>query len=928
MKAQRVGLATLALALLILAPQTYAGGASGALIEPSTVDTVAGPGLCRGRSELDPASWGVRSLAIASNGNFAFDAGPPDSGQFGVVPAASFAAGSYPASRVIPRTVYSVDPLVQKSGKSPYRPWGPENMAAPGLALLPPYPDGHSVVIAARGNEVLSISSFNLGVRPTYGADANSFNFILAGDALGTPGTTGDGGPASESRFTSIESLAGDDAGNFFVADATATSIGGVRIRFVNTDGLVGVFQTQSPGVKPTPPLSGTFYSGTAQEIKVGPAKIDTIAGGHDAPNSGEGGPARQAGLAPTSSMVVAGDRLYIASYLSVPGTQPEARVRMINLGGKPIQAHGFTIQGGAIATVAGGHGTAFAGDGGPAQLASFSRITGMGGDSAGNLYLADRDHQRIRRVDAKGIITTVAGTGGDGPREGGFNGNDRPALDALLNQPFDVKVDPGGKVYISDDGNGQIRYVDQAGIIHAGFGIGLGMTWRCHPQKPLPALGPERDLARKQKEAQKNGRGPQLPARPGLPTNFGGSFILAPGGAQGTYVAAHELGQIKLIEPSGIVSTVAGDGEDVCPPAKTCPRSGGDGGPATSARLDDPTVIAASPGKGLYVFDKKENRIRFVNTTPRAVKIHGVKVPPGEIAEIAQIAPKATPTPTPSNQDQAPGAGNEAVSRENVQDATLGKITSMAADGSGNLFLAEPKEQRVRKVGPSGAISTFIGKGGEFNAGASGCCDAPSVVASDPGGDLYIFDRTALKIFFINRRRVALTAHGQNVRPGAIVAIAGSGKTGFGGDNGPALAGAFTGPSAMVADKEGSLYVADPLESIVRKIDPAGILTTAVGAGTQGGFNGDGLKAQLTALNAPSGLALDTCGNLLIADPGNDRVRRVNLAGPCAAPAISAVAPPPVSPLTPTPIKIVALLAIVVAGLVVLGLVTRKRSS
>jgi len=570
-----------------------------------------------------------------------------------------------------------------------------------------------------------------------------------------------------------------------------------------------------------------------------------------------------------------------------------------------------------------------------------------MAADGEGNLYLADRLHHRIRKVDPKGRITTFAGTGAAAPSHGGFNGNERPASRAELNRPFDVKLGPQRRVYITDDGNGQVRYVDEAGIIHAGFGSGLGLTWKCQRQKSLPATGPELNAeAKRQKQQQRYGA--PLPARPELPTNLGSPSSLASGGSVGVYVATPELGQVKLIEPSGVVSTAAGNGKDVCQPAKPCPPSGREGGPALSTRLGQPTIVEALPGKGVYVFDKLENRVRFVNQGRRAVRVNGVKVAPGAIAGIAGQSVDALPKAatvggaggeTPGNAASGattpggPGSpGSEGKSSKAIATQLKG-VTSLAADGMGNLFIAEPEQHRIRRVDDSGEITTFIGEGGDFDAAASGCCPSPSVVSRAGKGNLYVYDTSALKIFLVNRGKASVTVHGQAILPGSAAPIAGSGKAGFGGDNGPALSGSFTSPSAMSADGKGNLYIADPGESTVRKVDSRGVITTAAGAGVltsrngvaEGGFNGDGLKGQLTAFASPSGVALDRCGNLLIADSGNDRVRRLNLAGPCG-PAAASTDPARPAGFRLTPMLIVPMLAAMVAGTVIVGLIRRKR--
>lgn len=879
------------------------------------MDTVAGPGYCLGRSVLDPKSLGIRSLAVSPEGQLVVDAGPPNSGLFGVVPAEGY--GVY---RARPKTVYSQAQLLQKNRDNLYKPWALRGGSAPGLGLMRlPRMDAKQVATADE-RAILMPHIYDSGLRRDYSPDANFTPFL--GNTDGAPRSLGDGALAAKAGFTAIQALAMDEQLNIYVADQAGTKAKNAQIRFVNNNFI--------PKAVPSAII---LYAGTSQERAVKPGAIDTVAGKGRKPNAGDDGPALQAGIGTTSSMVVAGKRLYIASYIKGgAGRRGDARVRMVNLGSEQLEAHGLVIKPGTIATVAGGHGTGFAGDGGPARRGSFSQITGMAADADGNLYLADRDHHRIRRVDSKGRITTVAGTGGAGPRDGGFNGNNLPAVKAKLNRPFDVKTGPQGRLYITDDMNGQIRYIDSGGIIHAAFGSGIGLTWTCRPQKSLPASGPERGAEAKRDQVRQGPLGSvDLPTRSELPTNFGGPSSLATGGPRGVYVATPELGQVKLIEPSGVVSTVAGDGRDVCPPAKTCPPSGGDGGPALSARLDAPALVAASPRKGFYVFDRKENRIRFVNTSLKPLRINGVKVAPGAIAGIAGAQGDAPGATTAPGAPGAPGAPDP----KKAVSAAVPAVSSLAADRAGNLFIAEPDSKRIRRIDSAGAISTFIGEGGDFNVGSSGCCTSPSVVAPGPRGSLYIYDKVALKVFLANRGTSQVTVHGQKVAAGAIAPVAGNGKTGFGGDNGPALTGSFTGPEAMTTDGKGNLYIVDRPEATVRKVDSKGVITTVAGAGGTlsisaalgaGGFNGDGLKGQLTAFSNPSGIALDSCGNLLIADSNNDRVRRLNLRLPCGVSAGQTSGATSSSGLPPA-LLIGGPAVLVLAGVIYL-LVRRTRSS
>lgn len=158
-------------------------------------------------------------------------------------------------------------------------------------------------------------------------------------------------------------------------------------------------------------------------------------------------------------------------------------------------------------------------------------------------------------------------------------------------------------------------------------------------------------------------------------------------------------------------------------------------------------------------------------------------------------------------------------------------------------------------------------------------CCSYPTAITTDRSGNLFVM--AGLRVWMFNLGEKPLTYRGIEVEPGKPQVIAGTGKSGFEGDGGPALQAKFNQPSALAFDPRGNLYIADIGEHVVRKIDVAGNISTVAGIGTPG-FNGDGLNARLTMLDRPSSIATDRCGNVLIADQGNQRVRRVNLVGDC----------------------------------------------
>ncbi len=453
----------------------------------------------------------------------------------------------------------------------------------------------------------------------------------------------------------------------------------------------------------------------------------------------------------------------------------------------------------GMITTVAGNGGFTFSGDGGPATAAALNHPGGVAVDTNGNVFIADAYNCRVRRVDAAtGIITTVAGNG-----QFSFSGDDGPATAAALWFPIGVRVDDGGNLFITDLYNHRVRRVDAStGIITTFAGNG---------------------------ESGFSGDG-------GLATNAG----MAPAGvaidSSGNLVIADANSRrIRRIDIStNIITTLAGDGEL---------RFYGDGGPALDASLYVPQGLTADPSGNLLAYDTNNRRIRRIDAAT------------GKITTVA-------------------GGGNPADGLGDGGLATQATFSGsgLTADAHGNIFITDWGNFRVRRVdATTGIITTVAGSGGRGgNSGDGGPATlatmaSPMDVVLDRLGNLFISTGPVIRRVDANTN-IIMTVAGSSSAP-----------TFYCGDGGPASNACLFAPHGLAMDTVGNLFIADSGNNRVRRVDAATqIITTVAGNGVHA-YAGDGLPAISASLNNPSWVSVDAAGNLYIGDVGNFRVRRVD---------------------------------------------------
>ncbi len=304
--------------------------------------------------------------------------------------------------------------------------------------------------------------------------------------------------------------------------------------------------------------------------------------------------------------------------------------------------------------------------------------------------------------------------------------------------------------------------------------------------------------------------------------------FVVTVGPDGNLYIADRNNNRIRRVGPDGIIITVAGNGIS---------GFSGDGGPATQAALSAPFGMAVGPDGSLYIGDRNNRRVRRVG-------------PDGIITTVAG-----------DGQSGFSGDGGPAT------QAALSDPIAVAVGPDGSLYIADRNNNRVRRVGPDGIITTVAGDGQIGFSGDGGLATQAALsetigVAVGPDGSLYIVDRGNNRI-----RRVG--------PDGIIITVAGNGRSGFSGDGGHATQAAVSAPFGMAVGPDGNLYIADSSNNRIRRVGPDGIIITVAGNG-QSGFSGDGGPPTQAALSAPFGVAVGPDGNLYIAEFSNQRVRKL----------------------------------------------------
>ena len=641
----------------------------------------------------------------------------------------------------------------------------------------------------------------------------------------GMPGGLGNvDGKSTEARFCQPFGLAFDPASNLYVADyynyvirkiapdGTVTTLAGCMGEPGGNDGMGNSARFDRPMDVAADAAGNVFVADSGNHVirKVTPeGVVTTLAGRAGEPGSADG-TGRDARFRSPSGVAVDG-----AGNLFVADTGNHT-VRKITPSGAVTTPAGKAEMkdGSPVGGFADGKGSA----------AKFRSPRGVAVDAAGNLFVVDTDNAVLRKIVADGTVTTWAGTAGT---VGSTNGLGRVAR---FNSPQDVAADASGNLFITDAGNQVIRKVTPTGVVST---LTNSVSRFTSPRGV--AVDRSGNLAVSDNDAQtvtrilSSGTVTVLAGSAsrhgyadgvGEAARFNRPTGIAVDRQKNVYVTDNFTHVIRKMTPDGVVTTLAGR-------VWTTGLEDGKGG---AARFNWPSGAAQDRAGNLVVADTGNHTIRKI-------------APDGTVTTLAGSA---------GNSGSADGTGNK---------ARFASPADVALDQAGNVFVADRGNQVIRKVTPSGVVTTAaggVGKAGCANgAGGTARFNNPTGVAVDPLDHLYVADTGNHLI-----RKM--------IPGGEVTTLAGSaGMKGYAdGVGGQAR---FNGPSAVAVDLTGNLIVADRDNHMVRMVSPEGVVTTLGGGPNKmSAAAGFGVAARFAQ---PSGVAVDSDGVVYVADACNNRI-------------------------------------------------------
>ncbi|MGC2210404.1 MAG: hypothetical protein WA532_09875 [Candidatus Korobacteraceae bacterium] len=657
----------------------------------------------------------------------------------------------------------------------------------------------------------------------------------------GTQGYSGDTGIATAAELNSPISVALDGNGNLYIADS-----GNNRIRMVNAsthkittlagNGTLGYNDGPATGAEFSSPTGvavdvggGIVYvadqgNNRIRKLNTGAHSVSTVAGTGSAGYGGDNGAAAGAILdAPFGVALDAAGNLYIAD-------RTNNRIREVNAATQ------------IIATVAGNGTQAYGGDGGAATIANLDLPEGIALDALGNIYIADRSNERVRKVVVAAANLGAVSIGPSSSAQNIFLSINR----SLTISSVTVPASQGGvQEFVPGTVAGCV--VDGMTSIPAGTICTVPVSFSPgYPGLRRAPLVVQTSAGSAQFGLSGTGQGPQIAVLPGVITTSAGTGTAGYSGDgsgssaaqlnQPTAVATDAAGNLYFADyANNVVREVNASTQNIITVAGTGTQGDeGDNSAATSAELSSPMAVALDAAGNLYIADYGNSRIRMVNPAT------------GIITTVA-------------------GNGTAGYSGDNsaATNAELSSPVGLALDAAGNLYIADYGNNRIREVNAfTQIITTIAGNGTAGYSGDSGSAAAaelnqPTGVALDTAGDLFIADSSNSVI-----REVSAATQ-------TITTVAGNGDYSYDGDGGPATSAALAVPTGIAIDAADNLYIADWYYNVIRKVDAASqVINTIAGNATQG---------DTTELSLPYGVALDALGNLYVADSGSNRILEVS---------------------------------------------------
>ena len=547
-----------------------------------------------------------------------------------------------------------------------------------------------------------------------------------------------------------------------------------------------------------------------------------------------------------------------------------------------------------SVSTLLAGSGAYGTADG-TGKAASFKMPFSIALDSTGNIFVADTGNHTIRKVSASGVVTTLAGIGG-------LTGSaDGAGSDARFNEPSGVAVDGVGNVFVADRYNHAIRKITSAGLVSTlaggspGFVDGTGVAAKFLVPQAVAVDGSDNVFVA---DTGNNSVRKVTPA--GGVTTLAGSGAIGLVNATGTaasfsaptgitvdetgtvFVADTDNNAIRKISSAGAVTTLAGSG-----------LPGNVDATGTAASFSAPSAIVLDKSGNLYVADVNNAAIRkvtpagvvttryvssatgFENATgtaasfnlPSAVAVDSAgNIYVGDTFNLAirKITPSAVVT-------TLAGSGKGGSADGLGAAASFQEIYGVAVDSLGNVYVADTVNQRIRKISPAGDVTTLAGSGDLGAADGQGSAASfadPMGIAVDSSNNVYVADNRSNLIRKISPTGLVSTLAGSLTADSVV-------RTGF--DNGVSAAATFNQPQGIAVDGEGNVYVADTGNHAIRKITALGVVSTLAGEGTSGFANANGVAAKF---DQPRGIAVDSAGNVYVADTRNSLIRKISSTG------------------------------------------------